>query len=779
MNIHLINIGIVRTISRYLVLFILLLGIGSCSVNKSIGDGQFIVAKNNIHIAGKQKISKLELEPYIIQPPTPKALAFFYTNLWVYKTFSEKKNNAFNRWIVRVFGDEPVIWDPQATIKSEKDIQAYLNNVGYFDARVYSSIFQSDAKVKIDYKIDPGQPYIISANDWEIEDSNLSVEEIAKNTLIKAGQIFNTYQLDEERTRISDFLRSQGYYDFNPEYVKYLVDSTNNNHTIHITTHIDQQWIEGDSIGSDLKRYHMGKVFIYPDYEYSQKKNTPFDTLVINLGDLKKARAKGEYHFLYKDKLKIKPTVVAQSIFIEPDEYFNSRDVKETYHKLNQLPIYKYTNISFQERQDSLGATLDTYVKLNRSRLQFYSLETDGTNSSGDLGIRLGLNYGNKNVFRGGELLNLRAYTAVENRKYTGYENTTKFLFFNTLEFGLSASLYSPTFVVPLRQSRFPKYFTPHTFIRFAYNYQLRPSYERHISSFQFGYEWKQRKTIFHRLVPLDLSVTKIFPSENFQAALDTIQNPRYKDQYKDHFIASIKYNFTYNTQSETKYGSFTYLNARIESAGNVTYGLHELFHSPKTAGYYQVFGIPFAQFLRMELDYRHYIALTNKQGIIYRINTGLGLPYGNSLAMPFEKGFYGGGANGMRAWAYRDLGPGVFTNDYGPEYDKMGDVKLEGNLEFRFPFYSYLKGAAFVDVGNVWLLHESETFPGGHFAWDTFYKQFAVDGGIGFRLDLDFFIIRVDGAVKIQDPSKEDKFVLPKSHIKDIFWSFGIGYPF
>jgi len=681
--------------------------------------------------------------------------------------------------VIRVFGDEPVIWDAQATMKSEKDIRAYLNNIGYFNAKVYSSIFQKDAKVKIRYEIDPGEPYIISANDWNIEDTLLNQEEIAKNSLIKPGQIFNTYKLNEERTRISDLLRSRGYFDFNPEYINYFVDSTGNQHSIHITTHIAKQWIEGDSTLRNFKRYHIGKVFIYPDYETDQKINSDYDTLTINLGSIKKAKAIGEYHFLYKDKLKIKPSVIAQSVFIEPNEYFNNRDLKETYRKLNQLPIYKYANINFQERADSPNPTLDTYVKLNRSRLQFYSLETDGTNSSGDLGIRMGINYGNKNVFRGGELLNLHAYTAVENRKYTGYENTTQFLFFNTLEFGLSASLYSPIFIVPVKQSRFPKYFTPHTFIRFAYNYQLRPSYERHISSFQFGYEWKQKRTIFHRFIPLDLSMTKIFPSTTFQSALDSIQNARYKDQYKDHFIASIKYDFTYNTQSETKHGSFSYFNARLESAGSLTYGLYELFDAPKTDGHYQIFDIPFAQFLRLELDYRHYTALTNKQGFIFRINSGLALPFGNSLSIPFEKGFYGGGANGMRAWAYRDLGPGIFKNTYGPDYDKMGDIKIEGNLEYRFPFYSYLKGAAFVDAGNIWLLHKSETFPGGEFKWDSFYKQFALDGGIGFRLDLEFFIIRIDGAVKIQDPSKDEKFVLPKSQIKDIFWSFGIGYPF
>ncbi len=382
-------------------------------------------------------------------------------------------------------------------------------------------------------------------------------------------------------------------------------------------------------------------------------------------------------------------------------------------------------------------------------------------------------------MFKGGELINLRLTTAFENRKYSDYESTTRLMLFNTLEYGVTLSIYSPTFLVPVKQSRFPKYFSPQTYIRFGYNYQLRPSYERHISSFQFGYEWKQSKTVFHRLTLLDMSITKIFPSPAFQASLDTITNERYKDQYQDHFISAIKYNYIYNSQQPTKHSSFTFFNARAEVAGNITYGLHELFNASKTDGYYTTFGIQFAQYARIELDYRHFVALTNKQGIIYRFNTGLGLAYGNSLGMPFEKGFYGGGANGMRAWAYRDLGPGTYQNNVGATYDKMGDIKLEGNLEYRFPLFGYLKGATFIDAGNVWLLQESETFPGGKFNWNTFYKQFALDAGIGFRLDFNFFLVRLDGALKVQDPSKDKMFVLPKAQIKDIYWSFGIGYPF
>jgi outer membrane protein assembly factor BamA len=764
--------------------FFLLIGIfQSCSLSKSIGENEQIVAKNKIKIENNiNKIQKVELENYILQPQTPKAFGLFYSNLYIQKKLSEKKDNWFNRWIIRIFGDEPVIWDAKKTVDSEQNIKKYLNNIGYFNAEVSSKIDKKPLKVEVSYTAKPGLPYLIALHEYNIQDSNLSVIDLAKNSLIRIGEPFNSYTLNDERKRIEDLIKDNGFYEFNKEYVSYLVDTTLRNRELKITTIINAQAYDiSDSSAIGFKRYIINDVYIYPDFEIDQKLSVPYDTLVLDLNKDKRARAVGKYHFLYKNKLRTNPRVIAQSVFIESDEYFSNRDLLESYRKLNRFPAYKYVNINYKKKEGK--SALDTHIKLFRSKQQSFTIETDGTNSSGDLGIRLGFNYGNKNIFKGGELLNLRFTAALENRKYSGYEESSypKFLLFNTLEYGFNLSIYSPSFIIPIRQSRFPKYFKPQTFINLGYNYQVRPSYERYISSFVYGYEWKQSRSIFHRLSVLDLNVIKVFPSEKFQAAIDSIENQRYKSQYEDHFIASVNYDFIYNTQEFGKHQSFNFFNVRIEAAGNLTNALHNLFNQPKTDGYYQVFGIRFAQYIRIETDYRHYLALPNKHGIVGRINLGFGLPYGNSIALPFEKGFYGGGANGMRAWAYRDLGPGNYNNTIGPGYDKMGDIKIEGNLEYRFPLYKHLKGAAFADIGNIWLLYSSETFPGGDFKWSTFYKQFAFDVGVGFRLDFDFFIFRIDGAVKAQDPSKTEgnRFILPQSQINDIFWSFGIGYPF
>ncbi|MBN1649682.1 MAG: BamA/TamA family outer membrane protein, partial [Bacteroidales bacterium] len=227
---------------------------------------------------------------------------------------------------------------------------------------------------------------------------------------------------------------------------------------------------------------------------------------------------------------------------------------------------------------------------------------------------------------------------------------------------------------------------------------------------------------------------------------------------------------------------NFKYLLFRFEVAGNLAALVNDLSNTPITAeGYYTLFGIHFAQYVRAEIDYRQFYAWRNRQGFIYRAILGMGIPYGNSAALPFEKGFYGGGANGMRGWAYRTLGPGGFTESTLNEFDKMGDIKLEASVEYRFPIVWYLNGALFLDAGNVWLLHENELFPEGHFNLSTFANQLAVDGGLGFRFDFEFFIVRLDAAIKVRDPAKPagSRIVIDQTRFSDIFWNFGIGYPF
>lgn len=771
----------------YVVLLVsIVFALSSCNVTKNLGQEEYLLKKNKI-IYTENSLKGAPLEDYISQRPTPKSLGFFYSNIAIHNSLKDKEGK-FNNWLLRVFGKEIVLLDKFEAAESAKNMKAFLNNMSYFNSKVEVKYILKDQKATVEYIITPKKPYLINQFEWNSRDTVLlhHIQKISDESLIENGMPYNAYLLDDERDRITDYLRSNGYFRFNKNFISYAVDSAFQNNRLNIRGEINLP----KKPGSDSLRlkehpiFSVRDIYVYPNYDPLKVFNYDPDTLVVSLPADLEETSFDNYHFIYYNTLKIRPKVIARSVFLANNSLFNVQELTRSYQKLNRFPIYKYVNITFLE--DSIkknGAyPLDVSIRLSRTKTQSYTLETDVTNTSGDLGLRGNVIYSNRNIFRGGEMLSLRLSTALESRTYNSYQVSKDNLLFNTMEYGIYVSLQTPNFLAPVRQARFPKYLAPKSIFQLSYNFQTRPSYQRHLANTSFGYEWNVGKNTIHRLFPIDLSMIKIFPSSEFQAYLDTLTNSRYKDQYTDHLIAALKYNLTYNTQKSNKWQDFTYFLLRFESAGNLTSLVNAFVKQQSPAeGFYTLFGIRYAQYLRAELDFRKFYALTKNQGFIYRAILGMGLPYGNSAALPFEKGFYGGGANGMRGWAYRTLGPGNYAENILNEYDKMGEIKIEASMEYRFPIYWYLKGALFTDFGNIWLLKENDLFPEGNFTWKDFPKQIAIDGGVGFRFDFEFFIVRLDAAIKFRDPAKAsgDRFVLNKTQFSDIYWNFGIGYPF
>lgn len=765
----------------------MLIMLSACNVSKELAEDEYLLHKNKIIYTDKS-IRSAPLEDYITQQPTPKSLGFFYNNVGIYYALKDKQSG-FNQWLLRVFGDEPVFLDKYAAKESARRMKSFLHNLSYFNADIDINYKTRDKKVTVEYIIKPHKPYTINHFEWVSVDTTIlnQIEQISEKSLIKKGEVYNSYFLDDERDRITEHLRSNGYYRFNKNYINYSVDSAFNNQSLSIIAEINlPSNIKNDSTkAQEHQLYSVRDIYIYPNYDPLSVFDYAPDTLLVNIPSDREDGSFDKYHFIYYNTLKIRPKVIGQSIFLANNSLFDVGELQKSYQKLNRFPIYKYVNINFAE--DSIATEtntlpLDISIRLSRTKTQSYTIETDVTNTSGDLGLRGNLVYSNRNLFRGGEMLSLRLSTALESRTYSSYETASDNSLFNTMEYGLYLSLRTPNFLAPVRQVRFPKYLTPRSIFQLSYNFQTRPSYLRHLGNTSFGYEWDVGQYSLHRLFPVDLSIIKIFPSSEFQANLDTLTNIRYKDQYTDHFIAALKYNLIYNTQKSNKWEDFNYLLFRFEVAGNMASLINDMSGAePSLEGYYTLFGIRYAQYVRGELDFRHFYAFPNKRGFIYRTIIGLGVPYGNSSSLPFEKGFYAGGANGMRGWAYRTLGPGSYAEESLNEFDKMGEIKLEASVEYRFPIFWYLNGALFADVGNVWLLEENELFPDGHFQWGNFANQLAVDGGFGFRFDFEFFIVRLDAAIKIRDPAKEagKRIVIDKTQFSDIFWNFGIGYPF
>jgi len=769
----------------YLPFFgLMLVLLSACNVTKHLTEDEYLLQKNKI--VHKNRASRLApLEDYLLQQPTPRFLGLSYSNVGIYYGLKDKESG-FSHWLLKIFGEEPVLLDKFAAQESARQMKLYLNNISFFNAKIDIKYHYKDKKASVEYIIDPQKPYLINHFEWTSNDSIIlaKINAISDKSLIKTNEAYNSYKLDNERDRITEYLRTNGYYRFNKNYIDYTIDSSFNNHSLSIIGEINlpASTLKNKSKPQKHNIYSIRDIYVYPNYDPLSVFDYAPDTLIVNIPN--DIGAMDKYHFIYYNILKIRPKVIGQSIFLSSNSIFNVDELKRSYQKLNQFPIFKYVNITFAEDSisDKKGALpIDVNIRLSRAKTQSYTIETDVTNTSGDLGLRGNLVYSNRNLFRGGELVSLRLSTALESRTYSNYETVNDNLLFNTIEYGLYFSLRTPSFLAPVKQARFPKYQAPRSIFQLSYNFQTRPSYERHLANASFGYEWDSGQNTLHRLFPIDLSMIKIYPSPEFQANLDT-SNIRYKDQYTDHLISALKYNLTFNTQKSNKWEDFKYLLFRFEVAGNLAALVNDLSNTPISAdGYYTLFGIRFAQYVRGEIDYRQFFALRNHQGFIYRAILGVGIPYGNSAALPFEKGFYGGGANGMRGWAYRTLGPGGFTESTLNEFDKMGDIKLEASVEYRFPIVWYLNGALFLDAGNVWLLQENDLFPDGNFKLNKFAGQMAVDGGLGFRFDFEFFIVRLDAAIKFRDPAQPagSRIVIDQTRFSDIFWNFGIGYPF
>ncbi|MCK4569823.1 MAG: BamA/TamA family outer membrane protein [Bacteroidales bacterium] len=776
----------------------LLLAMVSCSNTRHFAEGQYLVTQNKISYAGKNPgIETSELHGLVQQRPNKKFLGVIRFKLWAYNRSQKGKKSKFRNWMENTVGERPVILDTSMASTTCKEMEKYLGNVGYFYSGVnYSLAFNENSKkAHIKYMVSPGSPYRIKNINFKIEDPELSfwISKTTKNSLIKKGKIYNVYTLDKERERIARFLNNNGYYDFVKDYIFFEVDSMTGTKEMELYVNIKNKMMpDPDSAGKFIEekhyRYKIDKVMVYPNYDPSKPnlQVAVHDTVVEEIHQIHKDQPANFYYVLYRGKLRINPKILSQNILIENDEPYNLRDVQETFKRFGYLSIYKYANISFEEPLPKIIPDSGEYKRLNckvhlqRAPLHQYSIEAEGTNSGGDLGMGGNLTYRNRNIFRNGETLQIKLKGAMEAQRSNSSETESqqKFLFFNTFEWGMEAQISFPRFLIPVKMERFPKYFRPITLVTTGFNYKERPTYDRYIVNFGFGYKWQESTFKTHIVQPFNISSVKVYPTPEFTRELEEINDSRLKNQYTDHLITALQYSFIFNNQDIKKVKDFIYFRSDIETSGNLFYLFNNLLESQKdTAGFYNILGIRYAQYARLEIDFRYYWMVSRTNQVVFRLLTGFGIPYGNSDALPFEKGFYLGGANSMRAWIYRGLGPGGFT-DPGTNIDKMGDIVLEANIEYRFPIYSFFKGAVFMDAGNVWLINDNESFSKAEFKFDTFYKQIAMDAGLGFRFDFKFFIFRLDFAMRLRDPSKSEgnRWVADKGIW---FWNFGIGYPF
>ena len=752
--------------------------LSSCSSTKFVPDGSYLLNKVEIKTEEKSQNGK-ELSPFLRQEPNFKVFGIYRLYLSIYN-LSGKDSTKWRNRTLRTIGEKPVIYDPFQTYRSEKELQKYMQTKGYINARIESKVEYKKKKAKVTYVITANEPYRVRNINYNFSidhtiDSLMQVRGL-RNTRLTKGMLFDTDVLNRERERITQLLRRQGYYYFNKEYLSYTADSSLRSHQVDITL--------------NLKPF----VRILPDGTTEEKKHERYVIRRINAFTLKDSRSSINsplvtfdtikykptlYIFFEKKRPLIRPKLIEDELRIFPDQLYSELLVERTYSRFNSLGIIRSTNIQFNDLKNDLNQ-LDCSLILAPAKLQSFSFDVEGTNSWGDLGFATNLGYQHRNIFRGSELLSVKFKYAQE--AHSGIQDILKN---NTIDIGGETSLNFPRFMFPFLSKPFKQRINAQTEFKVSYNYQIRPkTFERTIATMGMKYIWNMRRFYRYTFDVLDLNYVKI----NTDPSFDSLYNaPKYsvlRYSYSDHFILNAGFTLMYDDQLNTQVLSKTYYRISVESAGNLLYGMSYLFNSGKNEnGFYEIANIPFSQYVKGELAYSYNRHIDKKNRIVYHGGFGIVYPYGNAQIVPFEKRFFGGGANGVRGWSVRTLGPGSFA--YRDERDFVqhsGDIKLNMSVEYRSKLFWKMEMAAFIDGGNIWTIKNYQSQPGGYFRINEFYKQIALAYGLGLRFDFTYFLIRFDMGVKTFDPSKEGK---ERWRFKGLNWSddfafhFAIGYPF
>jgi hypothetical protein len=779
-----------KTLFFFIIFAVSTLLISSCASSRRIGEGEHLLVKNKI-ILEDTSIDKSSLKRYVRQSPNRKILGFYRFHLGVYQLADRGKENRFKRWMKNTIGEPPVIYNTALTNNTLKQFELYMQSKGYFNAVVTYEEDPSKKKMKVKYHIIGNEPYTLRNINYDIKDPYLGrfVFADTANSLIQKNINYDADVFQKERERVSRELRNKGFYEFNRDFITFKVDTTFESYKADLEILFNNPFtpIPGRRdtvIENRHKRFFVSEVNVIPNYS-PVRPNTPYtDTTIVFSG-----KKNSKYTFFHDDKLRIKPKVIARNINISPGDVYSIRSVEQTYSFLSALRNHRYISINFHNSEktvnnftanDTIGM-LEARVQLSRSPAIAYAIEAEGLNSAGNLGLGANLLFQHKNSFEGAEIFNLRLKGALEVSGDKDVNRVFESLPFNTLETGAELSFEFPKLLLPIAEDRLSQRARPKSIIKTGINYRQRPDYTRIVFNVNYGFEWSETREKKHYVTPIDISSIRIFNDSILRENLPDA-NPLILSRFRNHLTAGLRYTFEYNTQDISKNVDFSYLRTNFETSGNVLYLASELLGSEKDEqGSYRIFNIPYAQFVKGDADWRYYKILNNNKTLVFRLMAGVGIPYGNAEVLPFVKSYYSGGANSIRAWRIYSLGPGSYSGESASSFDRYGDVKLEGNVEYRFPIYGFVKGALFADAGNVWFIKENPDFEGGEFLINKFYKDIAIGGGVGLRLDFNFFVIRVDAGLPLRNPAliEGDRWISSLKGFNDVNYNLGIGYPF
>jgi outer membrane protein assembly factor BamA len=506
---------------------------------------------------------------------------------------------------------------------------------------------------------------------------------------------------------------------------------------------------------------------------------------------VKKTQDTNNYLVFYpSDQKGYRPSALVYPVFFSPGDVYSNRASRNTYDRYSDMRNFSFIKVSYAETKESREnfeqdtGYLNCLIQLTRMKRQMLRVDLLGKITSGIFGTGGELSYSNKNLFKSAEIFSLSFKYTQEVRMDSSDFN------FQNYEIGGNLNFEFPRFLFPIKQQNIPKGFRPKTLMGVGVNYVKRQYYARFLTNVVFTYEWSERKTnlqrITHSLSVLDFNLIKMYREDEFDEFFKQYKQ-RIMERYKDHFLLGTNYKITLTDVRKYVF------RARFDLYGNLLYGItHAFLHDDDKyknddgGRQYTVWGIPFASGAAVDLDFVYNFLPNRKSALVYHATLGIGLPTWNSNGLPFEKSFYLGGSNSMRGWRLRALGPGSFCDTSNTlDIEKVGDIKFETNLEYRQPLYKVLHLGLFVDAGNIWLMNHNDMFPNAEFAFNRFFKEIAIDAGVGLRLDFSFFVIRLDYAIKFHDPARQDNTWCFKNWKKFKQFSsdgtivLGIGYAF
>lgn len=717
----------------------------SCSTTKFVPDGKYLLTDVKIETDNKS-VNTSQMEQYINQKANTKWFSLFAVPLGTYNLSGRDSTKWINR-ILKRLGEEPVLFDTLKAEMSRKNLGTVMQNMGYLHADVSLKTIANDKKIKVIYTLHTGKPYFIGNIEYDIYDKNIAQILDMKNENnrgLKKGMIFSINNLENERKRITNILSDSGYYKFNKDYIIYEADSTRTNDSIDVNLKLMKFRANSKSPEKDHNRYYINKVNF--------------------------TSADG-------DKIKLRRSVLSDNLAIKEGAPFCEHDLQTTYNNFARLQAVKYTNIRFEELPDT--SLLNCNIQLSTNKPNTISFQPEGTNTAGDLGAAASLTYENRNLFHGSEMLSIQlraafeAITGLEGYQAEDYE-----------EYNIEGRLMFPRFIAPFLSENFRRNSNAHSELTVSYNLQNRPEFHRRVFTAAWKYLWnapKQNSTYRFDLIDLNY-VYMPWISEKFKEDYlddDSNRNAILRYNYEDLFIMKMGFGMTYNNGVHA-------IKANIETSGNILSLLSGVSKFDKNSqGQYTLFNIAFAQYVKADFDYTRLFTFDWRNSLALHFGFGIAYPYGNSKILPFEKRYFSGGANSVRGWNVRELGPGKFKGTDGriDFINQTGDMKLDFNLEYRTALFWKFNGAFFIDAGNIWTLRSYADQPGGQFKFDEFYKQIAVSYGLGIRLNLDYFILRLDMGVKAINPAytttEEHYPIISPNFKRDFSLHFAVGLPF